>query len=519
MQSTGAAATEQPHSGNKPKTPQYSALFITISLAILTAAGTFARFYGISVRAMYDEAASWNIARLPWRSFWQALWDFEANMGLYYLILRPWLHLGNSEVVVRGLSVLFGVATIPVLYLVGSRLFSQRVGLMAAALLAVHAFHIRWSQEARSYALLVLLLTWSTLLLVSALQGERARGRWAGYIVLSALACYCHLFAVFVIAAQWLWIIVKRFPDIRSRIPGLICQVVLIAPAGLYAAFRNQGQLDWIQPLSARDLVELCRSWVGSAPGGYGMALLFCLYGLLCALGIVTGLGSGSRSRRLDTALPVLWAVVPSGAIILGSIVKPILVDRYLLPCLPALLLLVSLGIDFLLSRGRVWMWVGVSTTVAVLALNVHGSAMRYWEAKRVTNSNGLRGMSRYVLSHQEPGDAAIFFNAEPHLSFKYYAALAGATQTPKIVIPDYHGAITAAQDFPSQEEIRAAAAPFPRVWLILNEFTIQHDWLARNPMFHARDPNFHNALAANFKLDSQYKVGWFEISLYTRRK
>jgi hypothetical protein len=144
---------------------------------------------------------------------------------------------------------------------------------------------------------------------------------------------------------------------------------------------------------------------------------------------------------------------------------------------------------------------------------------MRYWEAKRVTNSNGLRGMSRYVLSHQEPGDAAIFFNAEPHLSFKYYAALAGATQTPKIVIPDYHGAITAAQDFPSQEEIRAAAAPFPRVWLILNEFTIQHDWLARNPMFHARDPNFHNALAADFKLDSQYKVGWFEISLYTRRK
>jgi mannosyltransferase len=513
MQSTGAAATEQPHSGNKPKTPQYSALFITISLAILTAAGTFARFYGISVRAMYDEAASWNIARLPWRSFWQALWDFEANMGLYYLILRPWLHLGNSEVVVRGLSVLFGVATIPVLYLVGSRLFSQRVGLVAAALLAVHAFHIRWSQEARSYALLVLLLTWSTLLLVSALQGERARGRWAGYIVLSALACYCHLFAVFVIAAQWLWIIVKRFPDIRSRIPGLICQVVLIAPAGLYAAFRNQGQLDWIQPLSARDLLELCRSWVGSAPGGYGMALLFCFYGVLGVLGIATGLGSRSRSRRLDAALPVLWAVVPSGAIILGSIVKPILVDRYLLPCLPALLLLVSLGIDFLLSRGRVWMWVGVSTTVAVFALDVHGSVVRHREARQETSLNGLKAMSRYVLSHQEPGDAAIFFNAEPHLSFKYYAALAGATQAPKIVIPDYRGATTAQQYIPSREEIQAAAAPFPRVWLILNkEITIRADWLPKEPMF-------RDALAADFKLDSQYKVGWFEISLYTRRK
>lgn len=216
-----------------PKAPQYSTVFIGISLAILMAAGTFARFYGISVRAMYDEAASWNIAKLPWRSFLQALWDFEANMGLYYLLLRPWLHLGNSEVVVRGLSALFGVATIPVLYLLGSRLFNQRVGLMAAALLAVHAFHIRWSQEARSYSLLVLLLTCSILLLVSALQAERARGRWAGYIVLSALACYCHLFAVFVIAAQWLWIIVMEFRALRSRIPGLIWQIILIAPAGL----------------------------------------------------------------------------------------------------------------------------------------------------------------------------------------------------------------------------------------------------------------------------------------------
>lgn len=242
------------------------------------------------------------------------------------------------------------------------------------------------------------------------------------------------------------------------------------------------------------------------------MVLLFCFYGVLCALGIVTGLGSGPRSRRLDAALPVLWAVIPSGAIILGSIVKPILVDRYLLPCLPALLLLVSLGIDFLLSRGRVCIWAGALAAAAVLALNVHGSAMGYLEARREAHRNGLREMSRYVLSHQEPGDAAIFFNAEPHLAFKYYAALAGTGQTPKIAIPDYHGATTAAQYMPSSEEIQAVAAPFPRVWLILNEVTIPTDWLRKEPMF-------RDALAANFKVDSRNKIGWFQISLYSRAK
>jgi len=500
-----------PHSAEElPKTPQYSTVFITISLGILIAAGTFARFYGIRLRAMYDEAASWNIAKLPWRSFFQALWDFEANMGLYYLILRPWLYMGNSEVVVRGLSVLCGVATIPVLYLLGSRLFNQRVGLIAAALLSVHAFHIRWSQEARSYALLVLLLTWSTLLLVSALQSERARGRWAGYILVSALACYCHLFAVFVIAAQWLWIIIEEFPDLRPRIPGLIWQVVLIAPAGLYAALRNQGQLDWIAPLSGSAIFELFQSWVGGAPHGYALMLLFCFYGSLCVIGAVAGLWSGPRSRRLDTALPLLLAGVPSGAIILGSIVKPILVDRYLLPCLPALLLLVSLGIDFLLSRGRVCMWVGALAALAVFALDAHGSLRQHHAAK--PQWSGLKQMTRYVLSHQEPGDAAIFFNAEPHLAFKYYVALTGTGQAPKIVIPDYHGATTAAQYIPSPEEIQATAAPFRRVWLILNVVTVPREWLAKEPMF-------RQALEADFKQAHQYNVGWFQVSLYTRKQ
>ncbi len=494
-----------------PKTHQYSTVFITISLAILMAAGTFARFYGISTRAMYDEATSWNIAKLPWRFFWRALWDFEANMGFYYLLLRPWLHLGNSELVVRSLSALFGIATIPVLYLLGSRLFTQRVGLMAAALLSVHAFHIRWSQEARSYALLVLLLTWSTLLLVSALQSERSRGRyWAGYILVSALACYCHLFAVFVIAAQWLWIIIEEFPDLRPRIPGLIWQIILIAPAGLYAAFRNQGQLDWIAPLSRYSISELFQSWVGGPPRGYSLMLLACFYGVLCVLGALTGLRSGQQSRRLDTALPLLLAGVPSGIVLSVSIFKPILVDRYLLMCLPAVLLLASLGIDFLLSRGQVWMWAGALAGVAVFALDAQGSLRQHFGAK--PQMGGLKQMTRYVLSHQEPGDAVIFFNAEPHLAFKYYAALAGTGQTPKIVIPDYHGATTAAQYIPSPKEIQATAAPFRRVWLILNEVTIPDDWIAKEPMF-------RQALAADFEPDKPYRVGWFEISLYTRKQ
>jgi uncharacterized membrane protein len=133
-------------------------------------------------------------------------WDFEGNMIFYYLLLRGWVHLGDSEAVVRSLSVLFGVATVAAVYDLGCRLFNRTAGLIAAALLTIHGFHILWSQQARSYALLTLLLVVSTSLLVSALQAPDPRRTWAAYVIVSALACYCHFFAVLVLMTHWLWV-------------------------------------------------------------------------------------------------------------------------------------------------------------------------------------------------------------------------------------------------------------------------------------------------------------------------
>ena len=92
-----------------------------------------------------DEASSVFLARLPWRDFWKALWDFQGNMGLYYFLLCGWLHLGDSEVAVRGLSVLFGVAVIPATYLLGKQLFDKNAAIASAALSAVNVsrFDIR----------------------------------------------------------------------------------------------------------------------------------------------------------------------------------------------------------------------------------------------------------------------------------------------------------------------------------------------------------------------------------------
>ena len=79
---------------------------------------------------------------------------------LYYLLLKMWMgFLGSSEIAARSLSVLFGLGTIPFIYTLGKKLFSHKVGIFTALLLATAPLHIYYSQEARMYVFETFLAT------------------------------------------------------------------------------------------------------------------------------------------------------------------------------------------------------------------------------------------------------------------------------------------------------------------------------------------------------------------------
>ena len=83
---------------------------------------------------------------------------------------------------------------------------SRRAGLVAAALVATNPFLVWYSQEARSYALLALLGAGSVLAFGLALRGG-ARPRSRGWAAVSALAIATHYFAVFLVAAEAVWLL------------------------------------------------------------------------------------------------------------------------------------------------------------------------------------------------------------------------------------------------------------------------------------------------------------------------
>src|SRR5581483_11600184 len=98
-------------------------------------------------------------------------------------------------------SVLLGTAAIPAAARLGRVAGGRRLGLIAACLVAFSPELVRYSQEARMYALVVLLVFLATLFLVEAI--ERGRHRyWCGYGAAILLLAYTHNVALFIVPAQ-----------------------------------------------------------------------------------------------------------------------------------------------------------------------------------------------------------------------------------------------------------------------------------------------------------------------------
>jgi mannosyltransferase len=137
----------------------------------------------------FDELVSLYLSTTDWGSFWRTVSGKEANMIFYYLLLRTWLHLGTSEFAIRAMSLVLSVATIPMVFLLGRRLFGVRTGLIASLLLAVSGFNIKYAQDARSYSLVLLLILAAGLLFVRAI-GDPSVRNWGSYCLAAAAAFY-----------------------------------------------------------------------------------------------------------------------------------------------------------------------------------------------------------------------------------------------------------------------------------------------------------------------------------------
>ena len=141
---------------------------------------------------------------------------------------RVWSRLfGTGEAGLRSLSALFGIATVFVAYLAGARLFSRAAGLVVAALTAVSPFMVWYSQEARSYALFMLLAALS-IYFYACLRDDARPAVVVAWGAVCAAAIWTHYFAIYVVAMEALLLIVL-VPRVRRAVAAALLAVVVVS--------------------------------------------------------------------------------------------------------------------------------------------------------------------------------------------------------------------------------------------------------------------------------------------------
>jgi mannosyltransferase len=461
---------------------------VSVALLVLVLAGSALRAYQLTARSLwFDEAFSWRMIQFPFMEMIQRI-GRDNHPPLHFILLKGWAALfGDSALSLRLLSVLFGGSTILGVYLFAVEAFGRDVrtgesndvfrvrgrgiGLLAAALVAVSALQIRYSWEARMYALAAALAVFSSWALFRALRSPSQLRRWLLYGLFALLLAYTHYYCLFTLAAQAVFLAAILLMRADWNLPHLVrnsaCWHVLVVAAVVFAGWlpwlpvflrqREQVQtLFWSHPVNRWNVAELC----------YQM------------FAVPENFPTPSRQQQLlaaDLCILGLWLLRRKARAaewyILAAAAAPLIFS--LLLSAPFALRYFVVTQMFLLIGLAVLIWrlpAGPQRAFAVAALLLifAGFFSDFWSALDVAHKPGVRGAADFLRQRRRSEEPVIVC-----LPLFYFPIL---HYTPDRVgyylyddgrpMPHYHGtAALTAEDLITDERLRILHAR--RVWVV----------------------------------------------------
>lgn len=353
----------------------------------------------------YDEGVSAAMATARWPSFAGTAIGGEANMSLYYLLLRclPPIHPGAAAL--RAPSAAAFIVAVPLVAVAGAQLMGRVPGLIGAALVATNAHVVNSAQTARSYALLMALSVASTVLL---LRAGKSRGRhdsaWVlGWGVVSGLTAYVHLLGVVTTAAQVVAVGLAWPRRLRSLLVGLVAAALLWAPLGVVALRQGTASISWIKKPSLEDLGSVA----AEVAGGVGPLVVI-------AAASIWALATKTVAREPAVRFLLAMILVPLAGVYLVSLLgpTPLLLPRYLIAVAPAGALLVGVAVT---HASRPVLVAGLA--VVAVAGNLHGLV-----ARNTSSAEDFRAAAEQVNRQARVGDVSAFVDPTAAAAFAVYA-------------------------------------------------------------------------------------------------
>lgn len=458
------------------------------------------RLYHLDVQSLwYDEGVTAQVAHLGVGEL--ARWTADdIQPPLYYLLVDGWLRLfhpwpGNLAYLMRWLSAAWGMLLIPLLWALGRNLWEGRAGLLAALIAASSPLLVYYSQEARMYALLLVLTTmaaWAVLhILTGTASQPREAGRWWGLYGITALAAlYTHYFAGFALLALALywshvwWRAGRERGDLRR----FLTVNVLV---GL-------GYLPWLPAMLRRLRVD-ASYWAGALKIGEAVldvamnftvgatevmlekdARTWLLGFVVITIALLPMLcRHPRRARQHPLMLLALWLFVPVLGILALAYRTPKFNPRYLMMAWPAWALFLGGGLSAFWGDTQAEMehlreWVSQTLRralfvgILVFLLFAQGSGLVNW----FTNANFAKTAWREAISemyfHRQPDEAALLVSGHAYPIFDTYVPPELAV--PRFLLPEIE--ILDVNQVLGWEEVSAhlnqLAENYGGVWLFL---------------------------------------------------
>lgn len=263
------------------------------------------------------------------------------TMALYYLFIWPLTEVSIDRWWIRLPSLLFAAAAVVVVHEIGRLIGGRRVAALAAGTLALTWSVARFSIEARSYAMALLLVSLSWLGMIGAVRDradpERCRRWWRLFVVAGLLAPLAHGLAALHFAGQVAAL--SLAPDRRRWLRACIPMGIGLAVEGLVLFSVGAGEVAaWIDPLNWEQVTRIVYMLVGRSPALWVVGPLAVAAGALAVAEL--------RRARTDEAwlrlVPVFWAVGSPLVVIAISVVRPYAESRYVISAVPGVALLVG---------------------------------------------------------------------------------------------------------------------------------------------------------------------------------
>jgi 4-amino-4-deoxy-L-arabinose transferase-like glycosyltransferase len=420
-----------------------------LAVVAILLAGFALRVYRLDARELSgDEAFGYFFALQPYAGIVQATLSLhEPHPVASYFVQKAWSDIaGDGEFALRFTSSWWGVLAVAILYRFARRLrLSPATALIGSALLAVSPYAIAHGQTARMYSMSLALTLASTCLALEALS-RRRWAYWIAYVSVSWLALHTHYYAVFILAAQNIFVLAVAWRDASTRprlLPWLAAQIALF---GLYlpwlvvarttlTGYGGAGDSPAFEPMLRRLLSAFL---VGEAAYPHEQIILAALGGLLAVIGVVRLVAGDPRGRRIALLL-VLCLGLPVMGIWLSAQSRPIFNERYLVAAAPAYYLLLAAGIvpAALLDESvvpvpgrravtRISRVVRTGLMIGGLAACLFGAGMmlsRYYEGPAQGRTAGWRELAASLaqLSAGIPAERARLVQNYPDPALWYY--------------------------------------------------------------------------------------------------